>query len=156
MKLALFLFTAAAMFGQEKLLAVIDGEPVAVELSGTIVIQKTLSGRYILRLNVPVLPPPPAPVRMVEDRIKLDDIPVEQPSLDHTLSYTPAANSLVWACYRGQTWWTQVFDTKIPAGGTLTIKLPTGRIVQSGDILILMYLTYDQVAAPVAAPVKAQ
>lgn len=94
---------------------------------------------------------PTPSVRMVQDRIKLDDIPTDTVSIDHALAFTPLAGSVLWAAYRGQTFWTQVFDAIQPTGKTITVKLPVGRMLRSGDTLILMYLTTDPIVSPVPA-----
>ena len=90
-------------------------------------------------------------VRMVQDRIRLDEIPLDTVSIDHTLSVDPVAGSVLWAAYRGQTWWTQVFDAIQPTGKSITVKLPPGRVARAGDTLILMYLTTDPIVSPVPA-----
>jgi len=123
--------------------------PRCVQIGSGLRLTSTADGS--LSLEATAMPTPN--VRMVQDRIKLDEVPLDKVSIDHVLSAEPVVGSVLWAAYRGQTFWTQVFDTVQPNGKTITVKLPPGRMLRAGDTLILMYLTFDPISA-VAVPAR--
>jgi hypothetical protein len=83
------------------------------------------------------------PKRMVSEEIRLDPVPLDQTTIEHTLTAMPAAGDLLFAFYRGSVFWMWKSDVIRPIGKALTITLPLGRIAQIGDTIKLAYWTYD-------------
>jgi hypothetical protein len=127
--------------------------PVCLSLGTGLRINMDAAGGPALEIDQTAIPPQLP--RMVTQHITADAFG-SQPQVAVQLANTPAPNTLVLAYYKGAGWWANQFDAIIPSTGkTIGVILPSGRLMQPGDYLILVYwTTEDPAASPATARLK--
>ena len=90
--------------------------------------------------------------RMVMERIS-DSTFGDQTSVAITLKNSPAPETLVLCFYKGTGWWSNQFDALTPtAGKTVGVVLPAGRLIRTGEYIMLVYWTTDPPPTVAALP----
>ncbi len=139
---------------QTRILAAI---PATVTGGAQVLVPVCLALGSGLRLNMdaaggPAIEATGQALREVAERIRMDLIPLDQNTLTFSLVNTPAKDTLVKAYYRGGSWWTSQLDVVPAAGKMVSLALPAGRILNTGDVVVLTYWTAEPAAPSPAAP----